>query len=136
MASVTFDTVVGGDGSTVTDDDDPSTGLGNGGALLRLVPMMANVVNVANDVIVNASAADSDAIAAAASAATATAAASGITQLGTATGLQTTGAAVMVNAATPPSGAGKTLVTTSTTTAEWGTIQSTPDFLLINAGII
>lgn len=51
MASVTFDTVVGGDGSTVTDDDDPSTGLGNGGALLRLVPAFANVVNVAETVV-------------------------------------------------------------------------------------
>jgi hypothetical protein len=51
MASVTFDTVVGGDGSTVTDDDDPSTGLGNGGALLRLVPAFAQVVTVAETVV-------------------------------------------------------------------------------------
>jgi hypothetical protein len=51
MASVTFDTVVGGDGSTVTDDDSPSTGLGNGGALLRLVPMMAQSVAVAETVV-------------------------------------------------------------------------------------
>lgn len=55
MASVTFDTAVGGDGSTVTDNDDPSTGLGNGGALLRLVPAFANVVNVA-ETVVNAAA--------------------------------------------------------------------------------
>jgi hypothetical protein len=51
MASVTFDTVVGGDGSTVTDDDNPSTGLGNGGNLIRLIPMMAQVVAVANTVV-------------------------------------------------------------------------------------
>jgi hypothetical protein len=51
MASVTFDTVVGGDGSTVTDDDSPSTGLGNGGSILRLVPMMAQVVAVAETVV-------------------------------------------------------------------------------------
>lgn len=47
MSSVTFSTTVGGDGSTVTDDDNASTGLGNGGALIRLVPMMQQVVNVA-----------------------------------------------------------------------------------------
>ena len=51
MASVTFDTVVGGDGSTVTDDDNAATGLGNGGSLIRLVPMMAQVVAVANTVV-------------------------------------------------------------------------------------
>lgn len=47
MSSVTFSTAVGGDGSTVTDDDNATTGLGNGGALIRLVPMMQQVVNVA-----------------------------------------------------------------------------------------
>lgn len=47
MSSVTFSTSVGGDGSTVTDDDNATTGLGNGGALIRLVPMMQQVVNVA-----------------------------------------------------------------------------------------
>ena len=51
MASVTFSPSVGGDGSTVTDDDDPSTGLGNGGSLLRLVPAFENVVNVAEKVV-------------------------------------------------------------------------------------
>jgi hypothetical protein len=71
MASVTFDTVVGGDGSTVTDDDDPSTGLGNGGSILRLVPMMEQVVNVANHVVTVAGGTGNDAIAAAASAAAA-----------------------------------------------------------------
>jgi hypothetical protein len=69
MASVTFDTVVGGDGSTVTDDDNATTGLGNGGALIRLVPMMAQVVAVANAVVVDAGTAGTDATAAAASAA-------------------------------------------------------------------
>lgn len=47
MSSVTFSTTVGGDGSTITDDDNATTGLGNGGALIRLVPMMQQVVNVA-----------------------------------------------------------------------------------------
>jgi hypothetical protein len=48
MSSVTFSTTVGGDGSTVTDDDNATTGLGNGGSLIRLVPMMQQAVNVAS----------------------------------------------------------------------------------------
>jgi hypothetical protein len=51
MSSVTFSTTVGGDGSTVTDDDNATTGLGNGGALIRLVPMMQQVVNVAETTV-------------------------------------------------------------------------------------
>lgn len=51
MSSVTFDTVVGGDGSTVTDDDNATTGLGNGGSLIRLVPAFQQVVNVAAYVV-------------------------------------------------------------------------------------
>jgi hypothetical protein len=68
MSSVTFSTTVGGDGSTVTDDDNATTGLGNGGALIRLVPMMQQVVNVASYVVSVGGAASNDAIAAAASA--------------------------------------------------------------------
>jgi hypothetical protein len=68
MSSVTFSTTVGGDGSTVTDDDNATTGLGNGGALIRLVPMMQQVVNVASYVVSVGGAASSDAIAASASA--------------------------------------------------------------------
>jgi hypothetical protein len=68
MSSVTFSTTVGGDGSTVTDDDNATTGLGNGGALIRLVPMMQQVVNVASYVVSVGGAASSDAIDASASA--------------------------------------------------------------------
>jgi hypothetical protein len=75
MASVTFDTVVGGDGTTVTDDDSPSTGLGNGGSILRLVPMMAQVVAVASNVVSVAGGTTQDVIDAAASAAAAAASA-------------------------------------------------------------
>jgi len=46
--SVTFPTSLGGDGSTVTDDDNASTGLGNGGHRTRFVPAMGQVVAVAN----------------------------------------------------------------------------------------
>lgn len=68
MSSVTFSTTVGGDGSTVTDDDNATTGLGNGGALIRLVPMMQQVVNVASYVVSVGGGANDDAVAAAASA--------------------------------------------------------------------
>ena len=46
--SVTFPVNLGGDGSTVTDDDNASTGLGNGGHRTRFVPAMGQVVAVAN----------------------------------------------------------------------------------------
>ncbi|WP_374353702.1 hypothetical protein [Chitinimonas sp.] len=47
MASVTFSPVVGGDGSTVTDGSDASTGLDAGGWRVRFVPALAQVVAVA-----------------------------------------------------------------------------------------
>jgi hypothetical protein len=68
MSSVTFSTTVGGDGSTVTDDDNATTGLGNGGALIRLVPMMQQVVNVASYIVSVGGSASDDAVSAAASA--------------------------------------------------------------------
>jgi hypothetical protein len=68
MSSVTFSTTVGGDGSTVTDDDNATTGLGNGGALIRLVPMMNQVVTVASYVVTKAGDSSTSASAAAASA--------------------------------------------------------------------
>lgn len=57
--SVTFPVNLGGDGSTVTDDDNASTGLGNGGHRLRFVPAMGQVVAVAN-VLTQRLAANSD----------------------------------------------------------------------------
>lgn len=47
MSSVTFPTSLGGDGSTVTDDSNASTGLGNGGHRTRFVPCLSNMVAVA-----------------------------------------------------------------------------------------
>jgi hypothetical protein len=46
--SVTFPTNLGGDGSTVTDDDNATTGLGNGGHRTRFVPAMGQTIAVAN----------------------------------------------------------------------------------------
>lgn len=68
MASVTFSTTVGGNGSTVTDDGNASTGLDAGGHRTRFVPALAQTVAVAAYTVGRASAAASSANAAAASA--------------------------------------------------------------------
>lgn len=68
MASVTFSVGVGGDGSTVTDDSNASTGLANGGHRTRFVPAMGQVVAVAGYVVTKAGEANSDAVAASSSA--------------------------------------------------------------------
>lgn len=48
MSEFHADPLVGGDDSYTTDDDNPTTGLGNGGFWTRLVPMFRNVVAIAN----------------------------------------------------------------------------------------
>lgn len=60
--TVHFDTAVGGDGSTVTDDDNASTGLANGGFRTRLLPMFTNVVNIALNALASATAAAASAL--------------------------------------------------------------------------
>lgn len=52
--SVTFSPAIGGDGSTYTDNADPTTGLAGRGYVDRLVPMFSNVVNVATQMNVKA----------------------------------------------------------------------------------
>lgn len=47
MSSVTFPVDLGGDGSTVTDDDNASTGLANGGHATRFVPALSQTVVMA-----------------------------------------------------------------------------------------
>ena len=80
MASVTFPPALGGDGSTVTDDDNPTTGLANGGHRTRFVPSLAQMVAVAGGGVSQATAqvaaatAQANASAASASAAAASAA--------------------------------------------------------------
>jgi hypothetical protein len=49
--SVTFSTAIGGDGSTVTDDDNATTGLRDGGWRTRFVPCFTNQVAIANYVV-------------------------------------------------------------------------------------
>jgi hypothetical protein len=52
--SVTFSTEIGGDGSTVTDDDNATTGLRDGGWRTRFVPCFTNQVSIANYVVTKA----------------------------------------------------------------------------------
>lgn len=68
MASVTFPAGVGGDGSTVSDDANPTTGLANGGHRTRFVPALAQMVAVAQNTVTQATNAASSATAAATSA--------------------------------------------------------------------
>jgi hypothetical protein len=49
--SVTFPVELGGDGMELTDDDNPTTGLANGGNILRFVPALRNMVAVARYVV-------------------------------------------------------------------------------------
>ena len=62
MASVTFTPDVGGNGSTVTDDANPTTGLANGGHRARFVPALAQVVAVASHVVDTAQDVNDDAV--------------------------------------------------------------------------
>ena len=55
MASVTFSVSVGGDGSTVTDDANATTGLANGGHRTRFVPALGQIVAVASQMVTTAS---------------------------------------------------------------------------------
>jgi len=57
VSSVTFPPALGGDGSTVTDDPDPNTGLGNGGHRLRFVPSLYQSVAVMSGAVSQAQAA-------------------------------------------------------------------------------
>ncbi|WP_417788231.1 hypothetical protein [Stutzerimonas xanthomarina] len=60
MASVTFPPELGGDGSTVTDDDNPATGLGNDGHRERFIPALKNAVAVTGNAKDSAAQARSD----------------------------------------------------------------------------
>ena len=62
--TVYFDPAVGGNGLTVTDDGNPTTGLDNDGHRARFVPALAQVVAVAQHVVDTASSIGDDVIAA------------------------------------------------------------------------
>ena len=73
MSSVTFSPSVGGDGSTLTDDSNVTTGLDGGGHRTRFVPALAQVVAVAANTVTKAGEASASAGAAASSASSAAA---------------------------------------------------------------
>jgi hypothetical protein len=73
MSSVTFSTGVGGDGSTVTDDNNATTGLREGGWKTRFVPCFTQQVAVANYIVTKAGEASTSATNASASATSAAA---------------------------------------------------------------
>lgn len=60
--SVTFDPAVGGDGSTVTDDANDTTGLAGGGHRLRFIPALAQVIRVAQFILTQATGAAASAV--------------------------------------------------------------------------
>lgn len=62
MAQVTFSSSVGGDGSTVSDDKNPTTGLDDGGHRTRFVPALSQVVAVAANTVASANAAATSAL--------------------------------------------------------------------------
>ena len=55
MATVTFPTNLGGDGTTVTDDANVNTGLANGGHRVRFVPSLSQVITCVNGALSQAS---------------------------------------------------------------------------------
>lgn len=71
MTSVTFPTALGGDGSTVSDDADPTTGLRNAGYKTRFVPALQQAINVVETGLNKAAAAAASEVNAANSAASA-----------------------------------------------------------------
>ena len=64
MASVTFSTTIGGDGSTITDDTDPFTGLDGGGHRARFVPALEQMVAVAEHIVGTADTVNGESVAA------------------------------------------------------------------------
>lgn len=135
--SVYFDSLVGGNGSTVTDDSNALTGLDGGGHVERFVPALSQVVAVAKYVVdfasdtytasVNAIASASAALSSknAAAISEANAAQSALdaaAYVGGANSLQTTGSPVVVNAASPPT-VGQVLKATSSTNAKWQDVE-------------
>lgn len=101
MASVTFSASVGGDGSTVTDDGSPSTGLDAGGHRTRFVPCLAQTVAVAAYTVGRATAAASSASAAATSASNAATSASNAATSATNASNSASAAAAAIAAAFP-----------------------------------
>ena len=118
MSSVTFDVAVGGDGSTVTDDNNATTGLREGGWKTRFVPCFTQQVAVANYIVTKAGEAAASQTAAGASATSASTSAS------TATTKASEASTSATNAATSASNA-STSASTATTQASNASTSAT-----------
>lgn len=99
MASVTFSASVGGNGSTVSDDGNPSTGLDAGGHRTRFVPALAQTVAVAAYTVGRATAAATSATNAASSASSAATSATNAASSASAAATSATNAANSASAA-------------------------------------
>ncbi|EIF32523.1 hypothetical protein BCh11DRAFT_00251 [Burkholderia sp. Ch1-1] len=125
---VTFPTNVGGDGSTVTDDSNATTGLANGGFRVRLLPMFTQIIAIANWILGKANAVSTNAQNAAASELNASdsagAAADSATAANTSAGNAAASAAAAAASAPLPSvtgNAGK-ILSTDGSTSIWKTL--------------
>lgn len=113
--SVTFLESVGGDGSTITGDANPTTGLANGGHRKRFVPALAQAVAVAQHVVDTAEDVNADAVTSTAAAATAT----------TQAGIATTKAGEVVASANNAANSATSASSSATSAAASATIATT-----------
>lgn len=113
--SVTFLESVGGDGSTITGDANPTTGLANGGHRKRFVPALAQAVAVAQHVVDTAEDVNADAVTSTAAAATAT----------TQAGIATTKAGEVVASANNAANSATLASSSATSAAASATIATT-----------
>jgi len=133
MASVTFPSSVGGNNSTYTDDNHATTGLAGYGYVTRLVPMFAQVVEVANYIVGRATAAAASATqastkageAATSAAAASTSASSAASSATAASTSASTASTKATEAATSASNAASSATTASTKATEASTSAST-----------
>ncbi|MEW9585522.1 hypothetical protein [Paraburkholderia sp. DGU8] len=114
---VTFPTNVGGDGSTVTDDSNATTGLANGGFRVRLLPMFTQIIAIANWILGTASTVSTNATNAAGSASAASTSASNAASSASAAGTSASNAST---SATNAQNYAAALTATSTTVVAIG----------------
>jgi hypothetical protein len=128
--TVTFPPAVGGDGSTVTDDSNATTGLANGGFRVRLLPMFTQIIAIANWILGTASTVSTNAGNAAASASAANTsagnAASSASAANTSAGNAAASAAAAAASSPLPSVTGNSgkWLTNNGTAASWATLNA------------
>ena len=115
--SVTFSTAIGGDGSTVTDDDNATTGLRDGGWRTRFVPCFTNQVSIANYVVTKAGEAAASQTAAGSSATSASTSASTATTKASEASTSATNAATSASSASTSASTASTQASNASTSA-------------------